>query len=462
MKISAQRVMDALIATPWMITEEGLDQLYAIASRDISDISAVKSIMESRHPDALVATVRGNVGIVPVTGPIFPKANLMTEISGATALSKVALDFQTMLDDPEIDTVVMNFSSPGGVIDGIHEMSQKIRNSGKKVVAYVGSMAASAAYWWAAACDEIVIDATARLGSIGVVAKIRKENEEGVYEFVNTASPNKRSDITTKEGKKLLVSELDELADVFITNVADFRGVDKETVINDFNKGGMLVGAKAVEAGMADRLGSYEELIAELQKESPNKGEQDMDFAALKKEDLVANRKDLVDAFLAEGAADAKAESSAALAKKDEELAAKQEEIDNLSASLDTEKKANKDNAKRIAALEEKDVLRAEQDTKKKQEDIVSSALKASSLSDRLYAKVTKSIEFGAHVKDGELDEKGFTAHVKEEIADWEASVSPSIQGMSITHKSVDSDQENTASAEDDAIVSRIIGDDDE
>jgi hypothetical protein len=57
---------------------------------------------------------------------------------------------------------------------------------------------------------------------------------------------------------------VDAMAEVFIADVAGYRGTKPEKVVSDFGAGGVLVGRAAVDAGMADRLGSLESLIREL------------------------------------------------------------------------------------------------------------------------------------------------------------------------------------------------------
>jgi capsid assembly protease len=46
--------------------------------------------------------------------------------------------------------------------------------------------------------------------------------------------------------------------------VATYRGVTTQRVLSDFGKGGIFVGQAAVKAGLADRIGSFEGVLAEL------------------------------------------------------------------------------------------------------------------------------------------------------------------------------------------------------
>jgi hypothetical protein len=98
------------------------------------------------------------------------------------------------------------------------------------------------------------VDTTARDEKAG----IRK------IEIVSSQSPKKRPDPATEEGRAQVQEMLDDLAAVFIEDVARFRAVSEETVLSDFGRGGVLVGARAVTAGLADGLGSFEGVLAEL------------------------------------------------------------------------------------------------------------------------------------------------------------------------------------------------------
>lgn len=252
----------------WLITAEALDTVMAVAARE-GDVQALEAKLGRPLDNTRSVTVRDGVAVIPVTGPIFRHANLMTEISGATSTSSLATDIQEALDNPSVKALLLDVDSPGGEATGINELSEMIfqARSKKPVKAYVGGMGASAAYWIASAAEEVVIDDTAQLGSVGVVLNLRKRDDktgEKTYEIVSSNAPNKRPDLETEQGRAQLQTRTDELANVFLDKVARNRGIPREQVNDRFRQGGIATGALAVEAGMADRLGSLEGLIAEL------------------------------------------------------------------------------------------------------------------------------------------------------------------------------------------------------
>jgi capsid assembly protease len=215
--------------------------------------------------------LRDNIAVLPITGLILPYENLFSQLLGATTLDTLACDFQQALDNPTISAIIFNIDSPGGTVTGVHECAEMIYQArGKKpITAYISGLGASAAYWIASSADEIVLDATASVGSIGVLSihtddKAQKAKNGLVQtHIVSSQSPHKRLDIATEEGRADMQAQVDAIADVFVENVARNRKVSIDTVLSDFGQGSLCVGIHAVKKNMADRIGSLEQLIQE-------------------------------------------------------------------------------------------------------------------------------------------------------------------------------------------------------
>ncbi|WP_109512576.1 S49 family peptidase [Pseudomonas ovata] len=265
------RALELAAAQPWLMLPDALDNLLSIADR-MGDPMALETRKSERLEETRRVTLRNGVAVVPVIGPVFRYANLFTEISGATSTQVLATDIQRALDDPKVRAIVLNIDSPGGVASGINELADLIHagRDRKKIVAYIGGIGASAAYWIASAATEIVIDETALAGSIGVVVETVVENEAASgrkrYQIVSRNAPNKRPDMATEEGRAKVGETIDAMADVFVAKVARNLGVTAEQVPEMGDFGGLRVGAAAVEAGLAHRLGSLESLLTELAK----------------------------------------------------------------------------------------------------------------------------------------------------------------------------------------------------
>lgn len=267
------RAFELAATRPWAIQEEWLSTILEIAAREnTEEPEAVAARLGRRLDNTRNVRMRDGVAILPVTGPIFRRANWFQEISGATSTEILARDFNAALEDRAVQSIVLDIDSPGGEAFGIGELADMVyaARGQKPIVAYVGGLGASAAYWLASACDEIVCDHGALLGSIGVVMVSRdtrdRDAKAGIreIEFVSSQSPNKRPDPLTETGKDQIQAIVDEMAAVFIGAVARNRDITAKKVVEDFGRGGVLVGAAAVKAGMADRVGSLEATIQDL------------------------------------------------------------------------------------------------------------------------------------------------------------------------------------------------------
>jgi len=256
--------IDLIAKQPWAIQSDMLETIVNIARGDNDSPEAVAAKLGRPLQNTRSVSMRGDVAVVPVTGPIFRYANLFTEISGGTSLSQLSKDFNAALEDPAVKSIVLNIDSPGGQAAGIAEFASMVRGSNKPVTAYVDGMGASAAYWIAAAAHDLVISKTGMVGSIGAIFGVSRNVESDVVEFVSTQSPMKRPDPESDAGSTELQQFIDAMAQVFIEDVASYRDVSVETVLADFGKGGVRLGEDAVKLNMADRVSTLENVIAGL------------------------------------------------------------------------------------------------------------------------------------------------------------------------------------------------------
>lgn len=272
------RIWNRLAGEPWAITETALHTILEIAARENESPQAVAAKLGRNLQNTYSVTEREGVAIIPVTGPLFRYANLFTMISGASSYELIARDFTAALENPQIKAIILDIDSPGGEVNGVSELSNMVFAArGKKpVVAYASGDAASGAYWIASAADQIVVSETSALGSIGVVGMYQGKSGKSAeaVEIVSSQSPHKRLDPTSDDGRNRLQTRIDNMADVFIGTIARNRDVSAEDVQNHYGGGDVMIGAKAVSAGLADRVGSLEGLIAELssQKSPPIEG----------------------------------------------------------------------------------------------------------------------------------------------------------------------------------------------
>ncbi len=303
--IKPPRAMAAICNQPWAITESALQTIVEIATRVHEAPEALQKREGTSLAGARRAVVRGNTAVLPILGPIFPRATLFTEISGAASLETLAKDFAAAEDDPGVRQIMLDIDSPGGQVTGVAEFADMVANSSKPVTAFVSGEAQSAAYWIASQASEVVLSPTALVGSIGAVLSVKPQSKEGVFTFVSSQSPLKQASPDSDAGQAEYSAIADELAQVFVEAVASGRDVSTETVLADFGQGGSRVGAKAVALGMADRVASAESVIAgfsrEAQEGTVTMSEEGKTTVTL--EHIASEHPDIAEALRAEGAA---------------------------------------------------------------------------------------------------------------------------------------------------------------
>jgi ClpP class serine protease len=268
------KAFDLANGQPWAIAHADFarfDEWAASAEIDPQSLAA----FQGRPIDGSEAmTIRDGVATIPVRGMIFrhdtPLTRFIAAIFGGSITDALAADFGLAIRNPDVRQILLQVDSPGGHAAGIGELAHMIHASPKPVVAYVGSLGASAAYYLASAASSVVVDPSAMLGSIGVVVGMAKKRPTDPTEIVSSQSPHKRSDPETEAGRAKIQAVVDAMAAVFIADVARFRGTTPERVQSDFGQGGVKLGQDAVDAGMADHVGSYEQTLDLMRRgESP-------------------------------------------------------------------------------------------------------------------------------------------------------------------------------------------------
>jgi len=260
-------------AEPWAITHDWLAFLVEKARRQ-------EAIAPAKHPGRLefdafflgAATtvmeggtgrtmVQDGVAVIPVVGPIFPRANMMTENSGATSVTGLQRDLAAALAHEKVSSILLAIDSPGGAVSGVSSFADAVfkARTTKPVAAHVTGTGASAAYWIASAAERVSLDRTGVVGSIGVIAAVPKQvtpDKSGntYVEIVSSNAPLKRPDPTTVEGYTEIRTRLDAIEEQFVADVARGRDVTPDRVRSQFGKGGIVVGLDAVQRRMADSL----------------------------------------------------------------------------------------------------------------------------------------------------------------------------------------------------------------
>lgn len=198
--------------------------------------------------------------------------------SGASASAdSIVSSLKTAFEDRGAQAVVLLIDSPGGspVQAGIinDEITRLKGLHKKKVYAVVEETCASAAYYIAAAADEIYVDKASLVGSIGVLMDgfgfTGLMEKLGIERRLMTAGENKAMldpfSPQNPEQSAYIQNMLGEIHGQFIEVVKRGRGERLKETPGMFS-GLVWSGPRAVELGLADGLGSLDTVARDIVK----------------------------------------------------------------------------------------------------------------------------------------------------------------------------------------------------
>lgn len=277
-------VTRAAMETPWAILPATLAVIVEVVTRHFAGEKLDAEEVQTRIHGAKRPAERavGNVAVLPLFGSIFPRANMMTDVCGATSAERFGAQFADLVKNPDVSAIVLDVDSPGGQVAGIDELSKRIFDARgtKPIVAVANHTMASAAYWIGTAADEIVVTPSAEIGSIGVFAVHEDISESLAREGVKVSLISEGKYKTegnpyeplSEESRAAIQTRVAEYYDAFVKAVARNRGVKAADVRGGFGEGRVVGARQAISLGMADRIGTLEETISRLQRGGAARG----------------------------------------------------------------------------------------------------------------------------------------------------------------------------------------------
>jgi signal peptide peptidase SppA len=270
------QIITKLQDTPWMITEGGLRTILQVVNHHLEGHVSLDEIRQrtegGKRNRGSIPKQEGAVGLLPLHGPIFPKANLMTELSGATSMEQFQQDFRAMMLNDRVSSILLDIDSPGGSSFLVREMADEIREARdtKPIYAVANAMAASAAYMLASSASELYASPSSFVGSVGTYYVHTDDSELkeklGVKETVIHEGRFKAALMTplTPETRAHIQQMVADTQDSFVEAVALGRNTTVEDVSANYGEGGVVTAKRALEAGMVDGVNTFDEVLTSL------------------------------------------------------------------------------------------------------------------------------------------------------------------------------------------------------
>ena len=230
------------------------------------------------------------IAVVEVDGII----TAQLERGGATMVEMIQDQFKVAARDARVKAVILKVNSPGGEVLASDDINKAIikfqQETGKPVIASMGSLAASGGYYVSAPCRWIVANELTITGSIGVI--MNSFNYRGLMDkiglrpevfksgkFKDMLSGSKKETDITDEERQMIQRLVNETFEKFKSVVADGRGAankkNKETESKgqilspkwtDYADGRVLSGKEAFDLGFVDELGGWETAVRRAEK----------------------------------------------------------------------------------------------------------------------------------------------------------------------------------------------------
>lgn len=268
-------ILSALAEHPWAITHQKFAEIV-----ELLEFRANGGILSDEQIQARIGggqkpqtDVRGSVAVVPLHGAIYPRANMMTEISGGVSLDVLTGQMAQLMADPSVGSIVLDVDSPGGSVVGVQEFAEKLRawRRQKPITAVANHLMASAAAWIGMNASEVVASKSAGVGSVGVymthVDRSKAYEQAGVKVRILSAGKHKAEghdhEPLSAEAEAHLMERINEVYGWMVRDIAKGRGVSPERVRGGYGEGRVLGADKALAEGMIDRIGSLDDVIRE-------------------------------------------------------------------------------------------------------------------------------------------------------------------------------------------------------
>lgn len=271
--------------TPWALDPGVYATIESVLARwaDGTRLSAEQIAAAVGPAPAAVAARReqaaaagaGMVAVVPIYGVLTHRA-VDAEASSTPLASteRLARDIRAAVADPEIRAVVLDINSPGGSVFGVQELGDIIYGlrGTKPITAVANASAASGAYWLAAQADEIVVTPSGMVGSVGVIMQhinaAEAYKQKGLEKTYITSGKFKAEGNDAgpldEDARSYMQAMADTYYAAFTKAVARGLGQPIDAVRGEaFGQGRMKAAREAVASGMAHRVATFEDVVAQ-------------------------------------------------------------------------------------------------------------------------------------------------------------------------------------------------------
>jgi ClpP class serine protease len=249
-------------------------QLDALLATTVDGTRAALTLDRARDGAPAYAVTETGIAIIPVIGPLVARHDWLSTLFGASSYGEIGEAVESAAADPAVRGILLEVDSPGGEVGGLFDLVERLgaipKESGRPLWAVASEAALSAAYAIASAADQLYVTRTGEVGSVGVVAVHVDESAADAMAGLKwtlihagarkvDGNPHQPLSATSQAD---IQADVDALHAELVNLVAGNRGLAPDMV--RATQAAIYRGARGVEIGFADRIGSVDQALADL------------------------------------------------------------------------------------------------------------------------------------------------------------------------------------------------------
>jgi protease IV len=272
----------AMVILTLMLIASVLVNLVLFVSLTVSSVAALTGRGSSQLEETVISCAavetKDKIAVIRVEGMI--TENGLRGLMGRQATSRqfVRRQLQQAAADKNVKGVILKVNSPGGGAAASDLIYHDLKMFEKPIVVHFGSLAASGGYYVGMAGRAIIAQPTCLTGSIGVIGQlvtVRELMEEKLGIKVHTLKSGQYKDagnpfreMTEAEQAYLRETLIEPVYQRFLDVIRSGRPNLSETEIRRWADGRIFSAQQALDAGLIDRIGYFEDAVEEAMAES--------------------------------------------------------------------------------------------------------------------------------------------------------------------------------------------------
>lgn len=227
---------------------------------------------------------KNRIAVYYAFGDIVDQASFNPITGGGASIETMPTirELQKLRKDEDVKAVVIRVNSGGGSAFASEQIWHEVEllKAEKPVVVSMGGLAASGGYYISCGANKILAEPSTLTGSIGIFGMFPDATElvtEKLGLHFDVVKTNKYADFGaptvmgalgrhfTADESALMQAEIERGYDLFISRVAEGRGISKDSV-DAIGQGRVWTGEQAIKLGLVDQLGNLNDAIAEAAK----------------------------------------------------------------------------------------------------------------------------------------------------------------------------------------------------